>query len=123
MENKTLFRNALQILRDWAQGITLDGEEIDKERGVILEEKRQRLGSAQRIQDKTMPLWVNQSRYANRLPIGTEEVLRNFKHEEIRKFYEDWYRPDLQALIVVGDVNVAATEKTIISMFSSLKNP
>lgn len=122
-EDKTLFRNALQILRDWAQGITLDGEEIDKERGVILEEKRQRLGSAQRIQDKTMPLWVNQSRYANRLPIGTDDVLKNFKHEEIRKFYEDWYRPDLQALIVVGDVNVAATEKTIISMFSNLKNP
>ncbi|MRG47674.1 insulinase family protein [Chitinophaga sp. SYP-B3965] len=122
-EDKTLFRNALQIMRDWAQDITLDGEEIDKERGVILEEKRQRLGSAQRIQDKTMPLWVNQSRYANRLPIGTEEVLKNFSHEEIRKFYEDWYRPDLQALIVVGDVNVAATEKAIISLFSNMKLP
>lgn len=122
-DDKTLFRNALQILRDWAQSITLDGEEIDKERGVILEEKRQRLGSAQRIQEKVMPVWVNQSRYANRMPIGTEEVLKNFKHDEIRKFYEDWYRPDLQALIIVGDVNVAATEKTIISLFSNLRLP
>lgn len=122
-EDKTLFRNALQILRDWAQGIMLDGEEIDKERGVILEEKRQRLGSAQRIQDKTMPVLMNQSRYASRMPIGTEDVLRHFKHEEIRQFYADWYRPDLQALIIVGDVNVSATEKMIISMFSNLKKP
>lgn len=122
-EDKTLFRNALQILRDWAQGITLDGTEIDKERGVILEEKRQRLGSSQRIQDKVFPVLTNNSRYAYRMPIGTEEVLKNFKHEEIRKFYEDWYRPDLQALIVVGDVNVAATEKMVISLFSNLKQP
>jgi Predicted Zn-dependent peptidases len=122
-EDKTLFRNALQILRDWAQGITLEGEEIDKERGVILEEKRQRLGSSQRIQNKVFPVLMNGSRYAFRMPIGTEEVLKNFKHEEIRKFYEDWYRPDLQALIVVGDINVSATEKAIISLFSNLKNP
>ena len=122
-EDKTLFRNALQILRDWAQGITLEGEEIDKERGVILEEKRQRLGSSQRIQDKVFPVLMNNSRYAFRMPIGTEEVLKNFKHEEIRKFYEDWYRPDLQALIVVGDINVAATEKAIVSLFSNLRKP
>lgn len=122
-EDKTVFRNAIQIMRDWAQEITLSDEEIDNERGVILEEKRQRLGSAQRIQDKVMPLSVNQSLYASRLPIGTETVLKNFKHEEIRAFYKDWYRPDLQALIVVGDVNVAQIEKTIRSMFSDLRAP
>jgi zinc protease len=122
-EDKTVFRNAMQIMRDWAQELTLSDEEIDNERGVILEEKRQRLGSAQRIQDKQMPLSVNHSLYASRLPIGTDEVLKNFKHEQIRAFYKDWYRPDLQALIVVGDVNVAQIEKTIRSMFGDLRNP
>lgn len=123
VEDKTVFRNALQILRDWAQGITLEDEEIDKERGVILEEKRQRLGASQRVQDKVFPLITNGSVFAARMPIGTEEVLQHFKHEEIRKFYHDWYRPDLQALIIVGDVNVQAVEKTIRSMFSDLKMP
>jgi zinc protease len=122
-DDKVLFKNAMQILRDWAQGITLDAEEIDKERGVILEEKRQGLGSSQRIQDKTMAIALNQSLYASRLPIGTEEVLKNFKHEEIRKFYHDWYRPDLQALIIVGDVNVQQVEKSIKSMFGDLRMP
>ncbi|MEV4886077.1 insulinase family protein [Chitinophaga ginsengisegetis] len=123
VEDKTVFRNAMQIMRDWAQELTLSDEEIDNERGVILEEKRQRLGSAQRIQDKVMPLSVNQSLYASRLPIGTEEVLKNFKHEQIRAFYKDWYRPDLQALIVVGDVNVAQIEKSIRAMFADLRSP
>ncbi len=123
VEDKTLFRNAMQIMRDWAQDITLEGEEIDKERGVILEEKRQRLGAGQRVQDKVLPVITNHSVYANRLPIGTEEVLKNFKHEEIRKFYQDWYRPDLQALIVVGDVNVKEVEKLIKNMFSNLRTP
>lgn len=122
-EDKIVFRNAMQIMRDWAQGLTLSDAEIDNERGVILEEKRQRLGSAQRIQDKVMPLLVNQSLYASRLPIGTDEVLKNFKHEQIRTFYKDWYRPDLQALIIVGDINVAQTEKSIRAMFADLRSP
>lgn len=122
-EDKTLFKNALQILRDWAHGITLEGEEIDNERGVILEEKRQRLGAAQRIQDKTLPLLANGSLYAARVPIGTEEVLQHFTYETIRQFYRDWYRPDLQALIIVGDINVAAVEKTVRSMFSGIALP
>lgn len=122
-EDKTVFRNAIQVMRDWAQSVTLSDEEIDNERGVILEEKRQKLGASQRIQAKTMPLAVNQSLYADRLPIGTEEVLRNFKHEQLREFYHDWYRPDQQALIIVGDVNVQQVEKTIKSMFSDLRVP
>jgi zinc protease len=123
VEDKTVYRNAMQIMRDWAQGLTLSDEEIDKERGVILEEKRQSLGSAQRIQDKVMPLLMNHSLYASRLPIGTDEVLKNFKHEQIRAFYKDWYRPDLQALIVVGDINVAQTEKSIRALFGDLSSP
>lgn len=121
--DKTVFRNAMLIMQDWAQGLTLDDAEIDKERGVILEEKRQRLGSRQRIQQQLMPSMVNDSRYADRVPIGTEEVLRKFDHKEIRQFYQDWYRPDLQALIVVGDVDVNAVEKMIRNGFSTLRNP
>ncbi|OQP61124.1 hypothetical protein A3860_05240 [Niastella vici] len=123
VENKEVLRNTIQILRDWAQDVTLDDKEIDKERGVVLEEKRQRLGASQRIQEKTFPVIGNDSRYVNRLPIGTEDVLKNFNHELLRKFYISWYRPNLQALIVTGDIDVKEIEKMIVAKFSDLKNP
>ncbi|MFC3562814.1 M16 family metallopeptidase [Pedobacter jamesrossensis] len=113
--------SGLQVLRDWAQEATLDQSEIDKERGVILEEKRQRSGLQQRIQMQTFPFLVNHSKYADREPIGTEEVLKNFNYEDIHSFYRDWYRPDLQAIIVVGDIDVKETVEKIKSMFSDLK--
>lgn len=122
-DDPELFKNGMQIMRDWAQDALLDPSEIDKERGVILEEKRLGKGAQERMQNKYLPMLFNNSRYAKRLPIGTEEVLKSFKPETIRQFYKDWYRPELQALIVVGDVNVAQVEKMIISMFSDLKNP
>lgn len=122
-DDPEVFKNGMQIMRDWAQDATLDVAEIDKERGVILEEKRLGKGAAQRMQDKYLPMLFNNSRYSNRLPIGTEEVLKNFKAETIRQFYTDWYRPDLQALIVVGDVDVNAVEQMIKAQFSTLKNP
>ncbi|WP_312398529.1 insulinase family protein [Sphingobacterium sp.] len=118
-----LLRQGILIMRDWANGALLEDDEIDQERGVILEEKRQRGGLSHRLQEKTFPLLTNQSRYAYRMPIGTDEVLNNFKHEEIRQFHKDWYRPELQALIVVGDVDVNTIEKEIIAQFSGLKNP
>jgi len=122
-DNVELLQNGFQIMRDWAHEATLDPVEIDKERGVILEEKRLGKNAQQRLQYKYLPVIFNQSRYSNRLPIGTEEVLKNFKPQTIKDFYNDWYRPDLQALIVVGDIDVAATEKTIIKLFSDLKSP
>ncbi|MEO8795526.1 MAG: pitrilysin family protein, partial [Daejeonella sp.] len=122
-DDPEVFKNGLQIMRDWAQDATLDDSEINKERGVVLEEKRLGKGAAQRMQDKYLPLLFNNSRYSNRLPIGTEDVLKNFKPETIRKFYSDWYRPDLQSLIVVGDVNVKDVEEMIKNKFSDLKNP
>jgi zinc protease len=118
-----ILQNGIQIMRDWAQDATLDAGEIDKERGVILEEKRLGKGAQERMRRQYFPVLLNQSRYANRLPIGTEEVLQNFKPETIRDFYRTWYRPDLQALIVVGDVDVNAMEQTIKAKFSDLKNP
>ena len=121
-DDPEVFKNGMQIMRDWAQDATLDIEEINKERGVVLEEKRLGKGAAQRMQDKYLPMLLNNSRYSNRLPIGTDEVLKNFKAETIRQFYTDWYRPDLQALIVVGDIDVNAVEQMIKTQFSTLKN-
>ncbi|PYF75104.1 M16 family metallopeptidase [Pedobacter nutrimenti] len=122
-DNPEILKNGLQIMRDWAQDVTLDPVEIDKERGVILEEKRLDKGASERMDKQTFPILLNQSRYASRLPIGTEEVLLNFKPEEIRSYYRDWYRPNLQALIVVGDIDVNKMEQSIKAKFSDLKNP
>ena len=122
-DDPEVFKNGMQIMRDWAQDATLDVDEINKERGVVLEEKRLGKGAAQRMQQQYLPVIFNGSRYANRLPIGTEEVLKNFKPETIKSFYTDWYRPDLQALIVVGDIDVAAVEQQIKTQFADLKKP
>jgi len=122
-DDPELLKNGFLIMRDWAQDATLDSLEIEKERGVILEEKRLGKSAQQRLLDKYLPVILNQSRYSIRLPIGTEEVLQNFTPAILRRFHADWYRPDLQALIVVGDIDVLATEKTIIALFSDLKSP
>ncbi|TKC65429.1 redoxin domain-containing protein [Pedobacter hiemivivus] len=118
-----VIKNGIQIMRDWAQEALLDTDEINKERGVIIEEKRVGKGASSRIQQKTLPMLMNNSRYVDRLPIGIDSVLINFKPETLRQFYKDWYRPNLQALIVVGDVDVNEMEQTIKAKFSDLKNP
>lgn len=122
-DNAELLHNGFQIMRDWAQEATLDSVEIEKERGVILEEKRLSKSSQERLREQYFPMLVNNSLYARRIPIGTDEVLKGFKRSAIVNYYKKWYRPNLQALIVVGDIDVAATEQTIKSMFSDLKNP
>jgi zinc protease len=122
-DNPDILQNGIQIMRDWAQEATLDPVEIDKERGVVLEEKRLGKGAQERLQRQYLPVILNHSRYASRMPIGTDEVLNNFKPETISRFYHDWYRPDLQALIVVGDIDVDQMEKSIRAKFSDLKNP
>jgi zinc protease len=122
-DDPEILKNGFLIMRDWAQDATLDSSEIEKERGVILEEKRLGKSAQQRLQYKYLPVIFNQSRYSNRLPIGTEEVLKNFTPQTIRSFQADWYRPDLQALIVVGDIDINTTEKTIKDLFSDLKSP
>ncbi|HXI01329.1 MAG TPA: insulinase family protein [Sphingobacteriaceae bacterium] len=122
-DDPEILKNGLQIMRDWAQDASLTDEEINKERGVVLEEKRLGKGAQQRMQEKYLPLLFNNSRYSNRLPIGTEDVLKNFTPQTLRQFYKDWYRPDLQALVVVGDIDINATEQMIKAKFSDLKNP
>ncbi|HEY4155730.1 MAG TPA: pitrilysin family protein, partial [Puia sp.] len=122
-DNPALLKNGLQIMRDWAGNASLDPKEINDERGVVLEEKRLGKGAQERMREKTFPVILNQSRYAERLPIGVDTVLKNFKKPTILKFYQDWYRPDLQALIVVGDINVDSMEARIKQLFGDLKNP
>jgi len=122
-DNADILKHGIQIMRDWAHGAILSPDEINKERGVVLEEKRLGKGAGERMRRQFLPLLLNQSRYANRLPIGTDDVLNNFKPETLKRYYDDWYRPDLQALIVVGDIDVNQMEQTIRAKFSDLKNP
>src|SRR5690554_2924704 len=112
-----------QILEDWAFNATLDGKDIDDERGVVIEEYRTRLGANNRMMEKFLPKLLHNSQYAKRLPIGTKENLETFKHEEIRQFYKDWYRPNLMAVIVVGDIDMDEMESKIKSHFGKYKNP
>ncbi len=112
-----------QILQDWAGNALLTDEDIDDERGVVIEEYRTRLGAATRMQSRYLDKIAYKSKYADRLPIGTKENLENFKYESIRNFQRDWYRPNLMAVIAVGDLDVETLEKKIKENFSGLKNP
>jgi zinc protease len=119
-----VFANGFNILANWAAYQTFDPKEIDGERGVVLEEERARGKDAEeRIRNQTLPVLLNNSRYALRLPIGKEEIIKNFKPETITGFYHDWYRPDLQAVIAVGDFDPVAVLGAIKYNFSSLRNP
>ena len=114
---------AFEVLEDWAHGITFDEETVEKERGIVLEELRLGKGASDRIGKQLYPKIYNGSRYAERLPIGKEEVLRSFRPEALRRFYRDWYRPDLMAVVAVGDADPVLLEKLIRSHFGKLKNP
>src|SRR5215510_7157972 len=92
---------SLLILEDWAHNVSFDDSEIDKERGVIMEEWRLRRGASARLTDQLFPELLKGSQYADRLPIGKTDVIQNFKHDRLKKFYTDWYRPDLMAVVVV----------------------
>lgn len=115
--------SVLLILHDWSHNLTLSPEEIDKERGVIHEEWRTRSSSMMRIFERQLPRLMSNSRPGNRLPIGTMEVIDNFKPEALRAYYEKWYRPDLQAIIVVGDLDVDRTEAQIKKLFEPIAMP
>jgi zinc protease len=111
------------ILEDWARNVTFDPLEIDKERGVIMEEWRLRRGAGARLTDRMLPVLLNGSRYADRLPIGKTEIIQNFKAERVKQFYADWYRPDLMAVVAVGDFNKTDVENLIKAHFSPIPAP
>ncbi len=119
-----VFKTGFKILANWAGKVTMDGKEIDNERGVIVEEDRQRGKNAQqRMSNQLLPFLLGDSQYAKRIPIGKVEVLQSFTHDKIRNFYKDWYRPNLQTVIAVGDFDVNEVEKLIVANFSGLTNP
>jgi zinc protease len=111
------------VLQDWAGGLSMVDADIDKERDIILEELRLGKGAGDRMSKVLMPKIFNGSRYAQRLPIGQEDVIKHFKPDALRRFYHDWYRPDLMAVVVVGDVDPVEAERLVKKHFSSLKNP
>lgn len=115
--------SCLLILHDWANDLTLAPKEIDKERGVIHEEWRTRTGAMMRMYEKVFPAMYKDSKYAYRLPIGTMEVVDNFPYQALRDYYEKWYRPDQQGIVVVGDINVDSIEAKIKKLFSPIEMP
>ncbi len=115
--------SCLLILHDWSDDLTLDPKEIDKERGVIHEEWRMRSSASGRIFERNLPTLYPGSRYGHRYPIGLMSVVDNFKPEELRAYYEKWYRPDLQGIIIVGDIDVDKVEAKVKALFSPIKMP
>lgn len=122
-EDERIVQRGFDILEDWAGGIAFESIEVEKERGVIVEEWRSRRGAQQRIQDNQYPVLFYNSDYAKRLPIGSTFVIQNAPKERMIDFYKDWYRPNLMAVVVVGAVDVDQTEKWIRERFAHLENP
>lgn len=112
-----------QIIEDWAHNALLTNKDIDDERGVVLEESRMGKGAEDRMMHQYLPKLMVGSRYANRLPIGKDDILKNFKYDVLRRFYTDWYRPDMQAVAVAGDIDSATAMQYILKHFAGLKNP
>ena len=115
-----LVDKGLQILEDWAHNALLDSTEIEKERGVVIEEWRLSRGADERMMKQTLPVQYQGSKYADRLPIGKLETLQHFNHAALKRFYTDWYRPDLQAIVVVGDIDVNDMEQKIREIFGDI---
>jgi len=122
-DKKDNIAKGFQIIEDWAHNALLTDSDIDGERGVVLEESRLRKGAGLRMRDKYFPRLVSGSKYADRLPIGKDDILKHFKYETIRRYYHDWYRPDLQAVMVVGDIDSATAMKMLKDHFEGLQNP
>lgn len=122
-DSAALLERGIQILEDWAHGVQFDAEEVERERGVVIEEWRGRLGADARIQDRHWPAIFGEARYATRLPIGTLESLQRADSAALVRFYRDWYRPDLMAVVAVGDFDPGAVEAMIREHFGRLALP
>jgi zinc protease len=116
-------RSGFLVMADWAGGLSLDAADIDAERSIIVEEWRTGQGYDQRMQDQYLPKLLYQSRYAERLPIGKMEVIKNSDPEQLRRFYRDWYRPDNMAVVAIGDVAPERLLELVEEYFGTLRNP
>jgi zinc protease len=121
-DSAEVVRKGLTALADFAGGLSFIPEEVDKERGVVIEEWRGRLGAGSRLRDKQTPVLYYQSRYANRIPIGKPEIIRTAPPARLRAFYDTWYRPERMAVVAVGDVDAAQIEQDVRSQFGSLRD-
>lgn len=120
LDSIKILEKGLLVLSDWASNVTFDNEEIDKERGVVHEEWRMGQGAQDRMMRKYLPVLFYNSQYAKRLPIGTMEIIDKGPYENIKRFYKDWYRPELMAVIAVGDFDVKVMETKIKELFSKI---
>ncbi|WP_162418759.1 M16 family metallopeptidase [Cyclobacterium roseum] len=122
-DDEEKIQNGFQVMRDWAGGLLLNSEDIDAERGIVVEEWRTGQGVDQRMRDAYLPVLLHESRYANRLPIGDMDIIREAEEGVIRDFYRDWYRPELMGVVAVGDVAPEKVEALIKDYFGDLENP
>lgn len=121
-DDQNIVDSSLLILQDWASAVSFDSSEIEKERGIVLEEWRSSLGAEERMFNKLWPIILKGSKYAERLPIGTPEILKTFKRQTIMRYYQDWYRPDLMTIIAVGDFDPKIMEEKIKKLFGTIPN-
>lgn len=121
--SENLLDSTLLVLHDWSGGLLLEGKEIESERGVIHEEWRTRRNSRFRLNGKTSPVMYNHSKYAERDVIGSLDVIDNFEHSALRDYYKKWYRPDLQAVVIVGDIDAEKMEAKVKELFSKIPMP
>jgi len=119
-DSPAILETTFLILEDWARGLTFDPKAIDKERGIIVEEWRLGQGADERMRDKQFPILLRGSRYAERSPIGKKEIIESFSPETLKRFYRTWYRPDLMAVIAVGDFEGARIEELIKRHFAPI---
>ncbi len=122
-DDPVIFAKGLDILHEWAHAVAFEADEVERERGVVREEWRLGRGAGARIRDQQFPVLFQGSRYADRLPIGTLPTIEKAPREALQRFYRDWYRPDLMAVIAVGDLDPATVEPQIRARFADLVNP
>lgn len=123
VDKKGVVDSCLLIMHDWSSNISLEGKEIDAERGVIHEEWRTRDNGNLRVYVKNLKAALPNNKYADRMPIGSMDVVDNFPHQVLRDYYHKWYRPDLQAIIVVGDIDAKEVEKKLKEIFKDIPKP
>ena len=121
--NPAIVDSCLLILHDWSSFVLLEDEEIDKERGVIREEWRSRDNGLMRLYTEAQGVMYPGDKYADCMPIGSMDIVNNFPYQDLRDYYEKWYRPDLQGIIIVGDINVDEIEGKIKTMFADIEKP
>lgn len=122
-DNSELLGSSFSVLRDWADGVSFDADEVEKERAVVLEEWRLGRGAAMRLFDKQAPVVFHDSKYAERLTIGKPEIIQRASRDTLLRYYRDWYRPDLMAVVAVGDFAAKDIEARIKAEFASLRAP